>query len=107
MITETDDFFCHQIAEPHAVTLLNDVSWSERAYFTVSDPDRFGIDIGVSSYPNLNVNMFQAGRWDGEIRIGGKTLLVEGIPGHRDRTWGVRVSGEGRFRSTWSTSQES
>jgi hypothetical protein len=44
-----------------------------------------------------NVNMFQAGRWSGEIRIDGATLPVDGIPGHRDRTWGVRASGEGRF----------
>ena len=44
-----------------------------------------------------NVNMFQAGRWDGEIRLDGKSIGVENIPGHRDRTWGVRASGEGRF----------
>jgi hypothetical protein len=44
-----------------------------------------------------NTNMFQAGRWDGEIRVDGKTMSVDSIPGHRDRTWGVRASGEGRF----------
>ncbi len=186
MITETDDFFCHQIAEPHAIVLLNDPSWSERAYFTVSDPDRFGLDIGMSMYANNdyiesyailttstdeqvslrasqmldgsrwpltagpiktevleplrrwrllcaenesgisfdleyrarakpyecrspvlrrknrlmydNVNMFQAGRFTGEVRVDGRTILVDAIPGHRDRTWGVRASGEGRFR---------
>jgi hypothetical protein len=185
VLTETDDFFCHQIAEPHTIVLLNDLSWSERAYFTVSDPERFGLDIGMSMYPNNNrleayaiittsveeqvslragrdlgadrwplrvgpvtteildplkrwhlicvpnesgiefdltytaranpyecrspvlrkhnrlmydnTNMFQAGRWDGEIRLDGVSYPVEGIPGHRDRTWGVRASGEGRF----------
>jgi hypothetical protein len=185
VLTETDDFFCHQIAEPHAIVQLNDPSFSERAYFTLSDPDRFGLDIGMSMYPNNNrleayvilttspdeqislragrdlgedrwplsvgpvtthvveplkewhltcepnesgiefdltwtarakpyecrspvlrkhnrlmydnTNMFQAGRWNGEIRVDGKTLPVENIPGHRDRTWGVRASGEGRF----------
>ena len=185
MLTETDDFFCHQLAEPHAIVQLNDPSFSERAYFTLSDPDRFGLDIGMSMYPNNNrleayaiftgsveeqislragrdlgedrwplrvgpitteiveplkrwhlvcepndsgiefdltyvarakpyecrspvlrkhnrlmydnVNMFQAGRWHGEVRVDGRTYPVDGIPGHRDRTWGVRASGEGRF----------
>lgn len=185
MLTETDDFFCHQLAEPHTIVLLNDPSWSERAYFTLSDPSRFGLDIGMSMYPNNNrleayailttsaeeqismragrdlgadrwplrvgpvttaivdpmkrwrltcepnksgiefdltytaranpyecrspllrwnnrlmydnTNMFQAGRWNGTISVDGATLAVDSIPGHRDRTWGVRASGEGRF----------
>jgi hypothetical protein len=186
VLTETDDFFSHQIAEPHTIVLLNDPSWAERAYFTVSDPARFGLDIGMSMYANNdhlesyaiittspqeqvslrasrmlsegrwplaagpiktevldplrrwrlsceenesglsfdleyvaraqpyecrspvlrkqnrlmydNVNMFQSGRYTGEIQLHGKTITVDGIPGHRDRTWGVRASGEGRFK---------
>jgi hypothetical protein len=185
VLTQTDDFFCHQIAQPTTIVALNDPSWAERAYFTVCDPDRFGLDIGMSMYANNNrieayailttstaeqvslrcgrdlnddrwplsagpittevlvplsrwrlrcepnesgiefdltytarakpfegrspelrknnrlmydnVNMWQSGRWDGEIVIDGTTLPVEGIAGHRDRTWGVRASGEGRF----------
>ena len=186
VLTETDDFFCHQLAEPHAIVALNDPSFSERAYFTLSDPDRFGLDIGMSMYPNNNrleayaiftgsteeqislrtgrdlgddrwplrvgpitteivsplrewrltcepnesgiefdltyrarakpyecrspvlrkhnrlmydnVNLFQAGRWDGSVTVDGTTYGVDAIPGHRDRTWGVRASGEGRFK---------
>ena len=48
MITETGDFFCHQTIEPHAHVSVNDLSWADRAYQTLSDPDRFGIDIGVA-----------------------------------------------------------
>jgi hypothetical protein len=52
VITETDDFFCHQAIQPHAYVALNDLSWADRAYHTLSDPGRFGLDIGVSTYPN-------------------------------------------------------
>ena len=52
MIVETDDYFCHQIVEPHAHVLSNDPSWADRAYITISDANRFGMDIGVSMYPN-------------------------------------------------------
>jgi len=52
VITETDDFFCHQTIEPHAYVALNNLSWGERAYHTLSDPDRFGLDIGAATYPN-------------------------------------------------------
>lgn len=185
MIVETDDFFCHQLIEPHARVALPDPSWAERAFFTFCDPDRFGIDIGMSLYPNSdvlesyaivalpgrqlslraardlaggrwppaagpvrmdvleplrrwrlvceeneggiafdlefsaraagyecrsprihkagelvydNVNVFQTGRYSGVLRADGETFELAGRPGHRDRTWGVRASGEGRIR---------
>jgi hypothetical protein len=185
LLTETDDFFAHQIAESHTIVQLNDPSWAERAYFTLCDPDRFGLDIGMSMYANNNrietyailttsrelqvsmragrdlgadrwplsagpvtthiveplkrwhlvcepnesgiefdliytararphegrsptlrkhnrlmydnTNMWQTGRWDGVVRLDGTEYPVDGIHGHRDRTWGVRASGEGRF----------
>lgn len=185
MIVETDDFFCHQLVEPHVQVVLPDPSWAERAFFTLCDPDRFGIDIGMSLFPNNdtiesyaivalpgqqislraardlssgrwppaagpvrmevleplkrwrltceenesgiafelefaaraqpyecrspkihkdgelvydNVNVFQPGRYSGELRAGGERVELAGRPGHRDRTWGVRASGEGRIR---------
>lgn len=52
MITETDDFFCHQTIEPHAHVSQNDRSWADRTYMTISDPNRFGMDVGMSMYPN-------------------------------------------------------
>lgn len=52
MITETDDYFCHQICEPHAYVQSNDPWFADRAYAPVADPERFAIDIGVSMYPN-------------------------------------------------------
>jgi len=55
MLTETDDFFCHQMVAPHVRVLHNDPSWAERAYFPVSDPDRFALDVGVSLFPNGDV----------------------------------------------------
>lgn len=184
MLTETDDFFCHQMVAPHVRVLHNDPSWAERAYFPVSDPDRFALDVGVSLFPNgdvleayaiatvpdgpqwslrasrdlsrgrwplavepfrfdvldplerwrmrvgpnesgiefdlvyaarasafetssptiyrrnrlvyENVNLLQTGRYTGWVSIEGERFGVEGIPGHRDRTWGVRASGEGQ-----------
>ena len=54
MIVETDDYFCHQIVEPHSRVLYNDPSWADRAYITISDANRFGMDVGVSMYPNNN-----------------------------------------------------
>jgi hypothetical protein len=184
MLTETDDFFCHQMVAPHARVLHNDPSWAERAYFPVSDPDRFALDVGVSLFPNgdvleayaiatvpdgpqwslrasrdlsagrwpiavepfrfdildpltewrlrvgpnesgiefdlvytarapafetssptiyrrnrlvyENVNLLQTGRYQGWVAIEGARFEVDRIPGHRDRTWGVRASGEGQ-----------
>lgn len=184
MLTETDDFFCHQIVQPHERVLLNDPSWAERAYFPVSDPDRFALDVGMSLFPNgdtletyaiattpggpqlsmraarnldagrwplavgpvtmeildpltkwrlrceenesgieydliyearcaafetssptiyrrnrlvyENVNLLQTGRYSGEVTLDGERFEVDGIPGHRDRTWGIRASGEGQ-----------
>lgn len=186
MLTEADDFFCHQIVEPQTRVLHNDPSWGERAFFTVSDPERFALDVGLSQYPNddtaesyavlalpdhrqvsmrasrdlsagrwppsagpvrmevleplrrwrlicehndsgltfdleytargdayetrsprirrrhrlvyENVFAFQPGRYDGEIRCDGEIIAVDGIAGNRDRSWGIRASGEGRFR---------
>lgn len=184
MLTETDDFFCHQLVAPHVRVLHNDPSWAERAYFPVSDPDRFALDVGVSLFPNgdvleayaiatvpdgpqwslrasrdlsegrwplavgpvtfdvlepltkwrmrcepnpsgiefdlvyearcepfetssptiyrrnrlvyQNVNLLQTGRYSGEVTIDGNRFGVDRIPGHRDRTWGLRSSGEGQ-----------
>jgi hypothetical protein len=184
MLTETDDFFCHQIVESHTRVLLNDPSWAERAYFPVSDPARFALDCGMSLYPNNdaieayaiavtpggpqlslraskslsdgrwplaagpvtmhvleplrrwrlvcdenesgigfdleyvarctpyegrspaiyrrgrlvydNVNVLQTGRYSGVVSVDGTEFEVDRIPGHRDRTWGIRSSGEGQ-----------
>lgn len=184
MLTETDDFFCHQLVAPHERVLYNDPSWAERAYFPVSDPDRFALDVGMSLFPNgdvleaysiatvaggpqwslrasrdlsdgrwplavgpvrfdpveplqkwrlrcepneseisydlvyearceafetasptiyrrnrlvyENVNLLQTGRYTGWVEIGGERFEVERVPGHRDRTWGIRASGEGQ-----------
>ena len=82
MITETDDFFCHQTIQPHAYVALNDLSWGERAYHTLSDPDRFGLDIGVATYPNRG--MFH-------------TYAIAAVPG---RQWSLRATrdySEGRW----------
>lgn len=186
MFVETDDFFCHQIAEPHARVQLNDTSWAERAFFTVSHPDRLALDVGISMYPNNdtieayavaalpdavqhslrasrdlsagrwplwagpiraevleplqrwrltceenasgiafdleyrararphetrmptlvrsgrlmydNVIAFQPGRYSGEVIVDGRTFELEGLNGNRDRSWGIRASGEGRIR---------
>jgi hypothetical protein len=74
VITETDDFFCHQTVEPHAHVLTGDLSWADRSYNTVSDPDRFGLDIGVSMYPNR-------GRFH--------TYAIAAVPG---RQWSLRAT---------------
>ncbi len=82
MITETDDFFCHQTVAPHAHVSVNDPSWADRGYHTVGDPDRFGIDIGVSLYPNAD-------------RI--ETYAIAAVPG---RQWSLRATrdlSEGRY----------
>src|SRR4051794_34833984 len=83
MITETDDFFCHQTIEPHAHVSVNDLSWADRAYHTVADPERFGIDIGVSTYPNRGML---------------HTYAIAAVPG---RQWSLRATrdySEGRWR---------
>jgi hypothetical protein len=183
MLTQTDDFFCHQIVEPHEHVALNDPTWAERAYFPVSDPERFALDAGISMFPNAdtieayaiatttdgpqvslrasrdlssgrwplwsgpirmevleplrrwrlvcqenesglafdleyvargqahetrspkiyrrhrlvydNVNLLQSGRYTGQVQVDGRRFTVDRVPGHRDRTWGVRTSGEG------------
>lgn len=184
MITELDDFFGHQIVEPIAHVSTNDRSWADRAYQSVSDPDRFGIDIGVSMYPNrglfhtyaiaavpgrqwslrgtrdfsegrwrlgagpieaeiiepqkrwafrcppndggiefdlefnarhdpMQVNqppirhngrlihhdvyVYQTGFYSGTVTLDDQTFDVDRVPGVRDRTWGVRVAGEGQL----------
>lgn len=185
MLVETDDLFCHQLVAPHAEVLLNDVSWAERAFFTVSHPDRFALDIGMSMFPNNdviesyavvalptsvqrslrcsrdlsegrwplwagavrmevlepmrrwrlvceenpsgisfdleyharagmhetrmprlvrrgrlvydNVIAFQPGRYYGRLEVLGETHVLDGLPGNRDRSWGIRSSGEGRI----------
>jgi hypothetical protein len=75
MLTETDDFFCHQTIAPHAHVVLNDLSWGERAYHTLSDPDRFALDIGVATYPNRG--MFH-------------TYAIAGVPG---KQWSLPSEG--------------
>jgi hypothetical protein len=184
VITETDDFFCHQTIQPHAYVALNDLSWGERAYHTLSDPDRFGLDIGVATYPNRgmfhayaiaavpgrqwslratrdysqgrwelragpieakivepmrrwtytcrsnesgiafdlefearngpymikqppirkggrliheDVYVFQTGFYSGTVSLDGTMFDVDRVPGARDRTWGIRVAGEGQL----------
>lgn len=185
MLVETDDLFCHQLVAPHAEVLLNDPSWAERAFFTVSHPDRFALDLGISMYPNNdvvesyavvalpsgvqrslrcsrdltagrwplwagairlevlepmrrwrllcepnpsgivfdleydaragmfetrmprlvrkgrlvydNVIAFQPGRYTGELTVDGERFALDGLPGNRDRSWGIRTSGEGRI----------
>lgn len=184
MITETDDFFCHQTIEPHAHVSVNDPSWADRAYQTVSDPDRFGLDVGVAMYPNRSrfhtyaiaavpgrqwslratrdftggrwklsagpiaaeileplqrwryqcsendsgisfdlefearngpyqinqppirhngrlihqdVYVFQTGFYSGQVRLDDEVFEIDRLPGARDRTWGVRVAGEGQL----------
>jgi hypothetical protein len=82
MIVETDDYFAHQIVEPHAHVLSNDASWADRSYITISDPDRFGMDIGVSMYPNNNAI---------------EAYAIAAVPG---RQWSMRASRdlrEGRY----------
>jgi len=82
MITETDDFFCHQTVAPHAHVSVNDPSWADRGYHTVADPDRFGIDFGVSLYPNAD-------------RI--ETYAIAAVPG---RQWSLRATrdlSQGRY----------
>ena len=74
-ITETD-FFCHQLVEPHAYVPSNERSWADRGYHTVSDPDRFGIDFGVSMYPN-NDHL--------------ETYAIAALPG---RQWSLRACRE-------------
>jgi hypothetical protein len=182
LITETDDFFCHQTIEPHAFVSQNERSWADRAYFTISDPQRFGIDLGISMYPNndameayavatvpgkqwsfrasrdlsagryplwagpshmeiltpmkhwkmraepnpsgisyelefltrgapymirqpevrkggrllhSDVYVFQPGRVNGTLTLDDQTFELENVGAMRDRTWGVRASGEG------------
>lgn len=184
MLIETDDYFCHQIVAPHERVLHNDPTWAERAYFPVSDPDRFALDVGISMFPNgdtleayaiatvpggpqlsmraarslsegrrplivgpirfdvldplrkwrmrlepnqsgiefdleytarcaafetssptiyrrnrlvyENVNLLQTGRYTGTVTLDGERFEVSDVPGHRDRTWGLRSSGEGQ-----------
>lgn len=184
MLTETDDYFCHQLVQPHERVLHNDPTWAERAYFPVSDPDRFALDIGISMMPNAdtleayaigttpdgpqlsmrasrelghdrwplavgpirfdvleplrrwrmrlepnlsgiafdlqyaarcapfetasptiyrrnrlvyqNINLLQSGRYTGTVTLDGERFEVDAVPGHRDRTWGLRTSGEGQ-----------
>ncbi|MEV6985405.1 hypothetical protein AB0M95_29660 [Sphaerisporangium sp. NPDC051017] len=48
----TDDFFCHPTIEPHAHVSRDDRSWAERTYITLSTPNRFAIDVGMSMYHN-------------------------------------------------------
>jgi len=85
MITETDDFFCHQIVEPHAYVQSNDPSWADRAYHTISDPDRFGLDIGVSMYPNGD-------------HI--ETYAIAAVPGRQHSLRAARDLSEGRWALT-------
>ena len=47
MFVPTDDLFAHQLVAPHVRVQLNDPSWAERAFFTVSLPDRLALDFGV------------------------------------------------------------
>lgn len=186
MLVETDDIFAHQIVQPHARVLLNDESWAERAFFTVSHPDRFALDVGMSMYANRdriesyavvalpterqrslratrdlsagrwplwagpvrmeileplkrwrlvcdenesgiafdveyvararphetrmpelvkrgrlmydNVIAFQPGRYSGWLTVDGERHELDALPGNRDRSWGVRASGEGRIK---------
>lgn len=185
MFVPTDDLFAHQLVAPHVRVQLNDPSWAERAFFTVSHPDRLALDFGVSMYPNNdvleayavlalpgdrqvsmraardleqgrwplqvgplraeileplkrwrlvsepspsgleidlvyeararpyetkmptlhrrgrlvydNVIAFQPGRFTGTVALRGESFELDGLPGNRDRSWGVRSSGEGRI----------
>jgi hypothetical protein len=74
MITETDDYFAHQIVEPHAHVLSNDPSWADRTYITMGDPDRFCMDVGISMYPNNNAI---------------EAYAIAAVPG---RQWSMRAS---------------
>jgi len=77
VITETDDFFCHQTIAPHAYVALNDLSWGERAYHTLSDPDRFGLDIGVATYPNRGMfHTYAIAAFPGRQRLPGGDELT-------------------------------
>jgi len=186
VITELDDYFGHQTVEPIAHVSTNDPSFADRAYHTLSDADRFGLDIGVSMYPNRglfhtyaiaavpgqqwslratrdfsegrfrlgaepiwaeilepqkrwafrcaenesgiafdlefearndpyqidqppirhngrlihhDIYVFQTGFYSGSVTLGGEEFEVDRVPGARDRTWGVRVAGEGQLPS--------
>lgn len=82
MIVETDDYFAHQIVEPHAHVLYNDPSWADRSYITIGDPDRFCMDVGISMYPNNNAI---------------EAYAIAGVPG---KQWSMRASrdlSEGRY----------
>jgi hypothetical protein len=55
-----------------------------------------------------NVNILQSGRYSGWVAIDGERFEVDRVPGHRDRTWGVRTSGEGhvpRGLFTWLSAE--
>jgi len=82
VLTETDDYFCHQTIAPHAYVEYNDPTWADRAYHTLSDPDRFGIDIGVATYPNRA--MFH-------------TYAIAAVPGRQWSLRGTRDYSEGRW----------
>jgi hypothetical protein len=185
MFVATDDYFCHQLVAPHVRVQLNDPSWAERAFFTVSHPELLALDIGISMYPNNdviesyavvalpsdqqislravrgldegrwplwagpvrgevleplkrwrltcerndagiefdleyvarawphetkmptlvrsgrlmydNVIVFQPGRYSGWVDVRGQRFELDGLPGNRDRSWGIRASGEGRI----------
>lgn len=194
-VTKPDDFFTHQLITTHDHVLYNDISWAERAFFTVGVPGGFVLDTGLSFYPNNdvleayavaavsdkqynirasrslksgrwnkdvgpfefvtvdplkvweihlrenkigitldlrfvsraapiecrspflrkqgrlmydNVNFFQSGRFSGTVSVRGQTFNVDGQAGHRDRTWGIRNSGEGtvpRGLLTWVSAE--
>lgn len=195
MLTEQDDFFSHQMISTHDHVMLNDPTWAERAFFTVSQPGQFLLEMGMSMYPNNNViegyaaavvgktqynfrssrelrqdrwnkkvgpfhynavkplkewelhlaenksgvsfdvrfearsapyecrspyirrqgrlmydniNFFQPGRYFGTATVAGRTFQLDGLFGHRDRTWGVRNSGEGSIQRgllTWISAE--
>jgi hypothetical protein len=82
VITETDDFFCHQTIEPHAHVSQNERSWGDRTYITITDPARFAIDVGMSMYPNSDAM---------------EAYAIASVPG---RQWSFRASrdlSQGRY----------
>jgi hypothetical protein len=50
-------------------------------------------------------HFFQCGRWDGVLTVDGKETSIEGWPGVRDRSWGVRRTRERLGMHLWVVAQ--